>query len=127
MDGSCVGRGLAASLQKGVAMKRLAILPGALVWVLPAIALLFEGAAFAEDEEAAYPEPELMIRGEDTSTYVKAGTQFLKEHPESRFAPRVAFGLSMVGAIKNDAAQVEEMKATLLLDLRWMGSDEDFR
>jgi hypothetical protein len=68
-----------------------------------------------------------MIRGEDTSTYVKAGTQFLKEHPESRFAPRVAFGLSMVGGLKNDAALVEEMKATLLLDLRWMGSDEDFR
>jgi hypothetical protein len=80
---------------------------------LAALILLQTHMAWGQD---GFPMPERLIKQGDRTSYTRAAQDFLKSHPNSEFAPRVAFDLYMLSRHYSDNAIAEEMEAKLLLD-----------
>ena len=75
--------------------------------------MLFAASAFAATD---YPRPEPYLEHGDPAGYAQAVMDFLERHPDSNFAPRVAFDLLMVATVFQNQPHAQKMQRLFVLD-----------
>ena len=81
--------------------------------ILAALILLPTHFAWGQDD---FPLPERFVQRGDNAGYTHAAQDFLKAHPDSEFAPRVALDLLMLSNFNGEKTVADEMEEKLLLD-----------